>query len=64
MNGRAITAEQKRAIIERLYVSWSLNPQLRLGQLLCNAVGSDDIFYIEDEKLASNAERFGGKKPK
>jgi len=61
--GRAISAEQKRAVIERILAVWEKNPQLRLGQLLVNTMnGIDDehttrrIFYVEDEELAQRLE--------
>jgi len=49
--GRAHTPEQKRAIIEHLYALWLHAPELRLAQLVYNATGGRDIFYLEDEAL-------------
>lgn len=57
---RAITLEQKRAIIERLLQVWLKNPELRLGQLIWNKTCNSDFFYDEDEdfmKLLENETR-------
>lgn len=59
--GRAETLELKQQMIERLMKCWLEQPELRLGQLLCNAgysSGIDDLFYIEDENLIEATERF------
>jgi len=48
-------------ILKRLEVVWKKYPDLRLGQLLVNAVydQTDSIlFYIEDEKLIKKIEKF------
>jgi hypothetical protein len=61
--GRALTPEQKRAVIERVLAAWEANPQQRLGQLFVNtvhrAVGNftkeeqvQRLYYVEDETLA------------
>ncbi len=70
MTGRAITPEQKRAVVERVLVSWERRPDLRLGQLLVTAhnasvsTGAVAMFYAEDEALALAAEAFaGGRSP-
>jgi hypothetical protein len=55
--GRAPSADEKRAVIERLLAAWLAVPELRLGQLLANAVGHR-VFYIEDEGLACEVEAF------
>jgi len=36
-------------IIERLRSLWHTNPDLRLGQIIVNAFGTADPFYVEDE---------------
>jgi hypothetical protein len=57
--GRAHTAGEKRVIIERLYVAWLRAPELRLGQLLDNAVAGDGrltLFNVEDEPLVTITE--------
>ncbi len=53
---RATTEEQKRAVVERLYVLWRAHPELRLGQLLSNV--SSDMYYIEDIPLLEALEQF------
>lgn len=55
--GRALTPEQKRAIIERVLAAWEASPQLRLGQLIVNTLGRNpahpvSLFFVEDEALA------------
>lgn len=66
---RALTSEQKRIVVERILVAWESWPELRLGQLLFNALASmvhDDasdgpsnenmllqLFNIEDMELSS-----------
>lgn len=52
---RAYSAEQKRAIIERLYALWLRWPELRLGQLIMNIFG--DIYHVEDSVLIEELER-------
>lgn len=51
--GRAKTEEQKREVIERLYNAWIENPDLRLGQLICNNTYRlhQELFYIEDDEI-------------
>jgi len=56
MKNRAMTNEEKRAIIEKLYDIWTQVPQLRLGQLLSSASRQKDIFYIEDFDLVEAAQ--------
>ena len=62
MTGRAITPEQKRAIIERILAAWEKKPALRLGQLLMHAVRAEDplmpLIAAEDEWLADAVEKF------
>jgi hypothetical protein len=65
--GRAVTGEQKKAVLKDLMAAWSIPPDMRLGQLIYNAVNellvskgflasekevANFIFYVEDEKLA------------
>ncbi len=39
-------------VIEYLRALWQSNPDMRLMQLLCNAVGDGPfIYYLEDDKL-------------
>lgn len=57
VTGRAQTPEQKREVVERLLASWLAIPELRLGQLIVNAMQAAapfygaDLFYVEDRKL-------------
>lgn len=30
---------------------WKMNPDLRLGQLILNAINEEDLYYIEDDKI-------------
>lgn len=60
--GRALTPEQKRAIIERVLVAWEAHPQQRLGQLIVNTLGRnpahhESLFFVEDEALAELLEK-------
>jgi hypothetical protein len=55
--GRAHTPEQKRAIIERFYEAWLAVPNWRLPQLIYNATGGKDIFYVEDEPFMAEIEQ-------
>lgn len=55
IEGRAITPEQKRFIIERLYAAWLVFPRLRLGQLI-ELSNPDEIYYKEDYSLLSDIE--------
>ena len=44
----AETDAERREFIERLYSIWTKNPELRLGQLIYNAIGERDFFYDTD----------------
>lgn len=46
-----------RSIMNRLTNIWAANPDLRLGQLLINAL-PDNAFYLEDEEFISELEGF------
>ena len=62
VDGRAVTPDEKRVIVERILRAWQAQPHLRLGQLLTNAVqargGEGTLFYVEDDVLATIAELF------
>jgi hypothetical protein len=61
LNSRAITPEQKREIIERIYAAWLNVPEQRLGQLLDNAnwfAGDVGLFDQEDYALVVATELF------
>lgn len=57
MNKRALTPEQKRTLIDRLYQLWLHNPKLRFGQLIRN-VYLTDFYYVEDEDFIHTLEQF------
>lgn len=59
-----MTYNDKQVILERLLQVWMVYPELRLGQLLSNAVyKDDDLFYISNNKLLDRlqelAEKYG-----
>ncbi len=61
-NGRAVTPEAKRAVIERILAAWEKVPARRLGQLLMRAGEMEDplmpLRFVEDERLAGNVEKY------
>lgn len=66
---RALEEWQKRDVMEKILAFWLENPQLRLGQLISNAMKKDDPdpFYVEDydlvDKIAAFSERYNQKIP-
>lgn len=46
------------AILNSLAEAWELEPDWRLGQLLTNISGLDDMFYLEEEELQDLLEEF------
>ena len=64
IKGRANTPDEKRAILNRLLAVWCSYPDLRLGQLLDNAVmvRADTLgvglYNLEDNDLIAAAETF------
>jgi len=52
-------------ILDQLKPIWAGNPDLRLGQLLLNAIRDPALYYVEDEKLVEVLRKFyypsGGK---
>lgn len=50
-------------IVSKLITAWTAAPDLRLGQLICNAhasvpgVPSVDLFYAEDDVIADGLDR-------
>lgn len=56
--GRALTPEQKRELIERLYAAWCRQPEQRLGQFVSNSLGiaGFGFFYAEDSELVEACE--------
>jgi uncharacterized protein YihD (DUF1040 family) len=49
-------------VLETLRAAWQLDPDLRLGQLIVNAVRPSspcpEVFYVEDDKLAEGLARY------
>lgn len=63
MTSRALTPEAKSELLGRLMLAWLTVPDLRLGQLIVNAIGRSDgadshIFYAEDFDLLRAVESF------
>lgn len=60
MKNRANTPEEKKLITDRLLYAWLATPDLRLGQLLecAKPQNLDDLFYIEDDTLMKEIEKF------
>ena len=46
-----------KKVLAALRVVWEENPDMRLGQLICNAVREDMLYYIEDDTLVKALER-------
>lgn len=55
---RANSPEEKKKVLDRLFIIWMKHPELRLGQLLSNACPGQSMFYIEDFPLAEDVEKF------
>lgn len=45
-------------LLMRLGHAWLRHPDLRLGQLLTNAVGTSNLFHVEDEEMVKAAEDY------
>lgn len=58
IDGRAWEPYMKKQIIDRLYDVWSMNPDMRFGQLLMVACKGIDLFYVEDFGLAETVEEY------
>ena len=56
---RAKASWQKKECMEKILAAWMMCPDLRLGQLLVNAAGHNDIFYDEDITLTQKVIDFG-----
>ena len=46
------------SILARLKTLWKSNPDLRLGQLILNALRDPTLYYIEDEEMIRSLEDF------
>ena len=49
-----------KVVLRTIEEIWKDNPNLRLGQLLCNAVPESWIYYIEDDQLLDAICKFYG----
>ncbi len=47
----------KAKLLKAILKIWNNNPELRLGQLLVNT-GSNDLYYVSDEQLLKNLQRY------
>lgn len=47
-----------KKILAALRAVWEENPDMRLGQLICNAVREDMLYYIEDDTLVKALEKY------
>ena len=47
-----------KGILAALRAVWEENPDMRLGQLICNAVREDMLYYIEDDTLVKALEKY------
>ena len=47
-----------KKVLAALRAVWKENPDMRLGQLICNAVREDMLYYIEDDTLVKALEKF------
>lgn len=56
--GRAETDSEKTLVTQQICDKWTMLPQLRLGQLIVNAIGERDLFNIEDDELVRMVEEF------
>lgn len=45
-------------VLARIQAFWEKNPDLRLGQLVSNLAGNEDVFYVEDSKMERNLQNF------
>jgi hypothetical protein len=63
LRGRALTANEKRAVLERILEIWTRgdNRHLRLGQLIHNSIVHAPLYFIEDGELAEMIERVNRK---
>ena len=60
--GKAASDEQKETVIRNLLAYWKANPDLRLTQLISNAIPQgDDLYYTEDFDLIKHIQVVYGK---
>lgn len=73
VKGRAETPEERERVLDELGRLWNVPPDMRLGQLVYNAVGywllennrpagarhiADAVFYLEDDDLLTTVAKF------
>ena len=44
-------------ILARIKTVWEKNPDLRLGQLICNVVPESYVYFIEDDTMITAIEK-------
>jgi hypothetical protein len=44
-------------VLKKVRRIWKRHPDLRLGQLICNACGTRDPYYMEDDELVRRMRR-------
>lgn len=56
-------ARRIQGILQEISNIWHANPDLRLGQLICNVIQDPALYYIEDKDLIKILKDFykGGK---
>ncbi len=62
LDGRALTDEQKREVLDRIYTAWAGDRMRawRLGQLIANVCGTRSVFHVEDFDLVDLVEEWPG----
>jgi hypothetical protein len=61
VDGRAHEPYMKKEILDRVFLVWEENPDMRLGQLILNALGDhprNDLYYMEDFNLIGTIEEY------
>lgn len=51
-------------VLDSIESAWHKHPEYRLGQLLVNAAGISDIFYMEDKVIQFHLRAFNDKDDK
>jgi hypothetical protein len=58
-NGKMSQREEEiRRIVKKLEAKWLQLPMLRLGQLIDNAVGERDPFYVTDSMMEYHLDNY------
>jgi uncharacterized protein YihD (DUF1040 family) len=45
-------------VLSEIREIWQQNPDLRLGQLLCNVLRDPMLYYVEDEQLVEYVKKY------